>query len=124
MEGRPYGRPFALLNQRTQANARDAATSARRRAGALRQRFPAPRPRLAVRLGAHPITPPPVSRTFRLTGISLKGEDLVDADQVAQQISLDTAREARLVAEAAMDRIRDKFGQGIIGPAAVIRRAS
>ncbi|CAM5272495.1 hypothetical protein GCM10010261_67270 [Streptomyces pilosus] len=60
----------------------------------------------------------------RLTGMALKGEDLVDADRVAQQISLDTAREARLVAEAAMDRIRDKFGQGIIGPAAVIRRAS
>ena len=59
----------------------------------------------------------------RLTGIALKGEDLVDADQVAQQISLDTAREARLVAEAAMDRIRDKFGPGVIGPAAT-RRAS
>ncbi|MFJ9862369.1 hypothetical protein ACIRVN_33455 [Streptomyces albogriseolus] len=53
----------------------------------------------------------------RLTGIALKGADLVDADQVAQQISLDTAREARLVAEAAMDRIRDKFGPRIIGPA-------
>ncbi len=59
----------------------------------------------------------------RLTGIALKGDDLVDADQVAQQISLDTAREARLVAEAAMDRIRDKFGPGIIGPAAT-RHAS
>ncbi|MEU9356244.1 hypothetical protein AB0D65_35900 [Streptomyces griseoloalbus] len=59
----------------------------------------------------------------RLTGIALRGEDLVDADQVAQQISLDAAREARLVAEAAMDRIRDKFGPGVIGPAAA-RRAS
>ncbi|MFD5379240.1 hypothetical protein ACFWJE_33365 [Streptomyces griseoincarnatus] len=59
----------------------------------------------------------------RLTGIALKGDDLVDADEVAQQISLDTAREARVVAEAAMDRIRDKFGPGIIGPAAT-RRAS
>ncbi|MEV5371795.1 hypothetical protein AB0N12_20885 [Streptomyces albogriseolus] len=49
----------------------------------------------------------------RLTGITLKGDALVDADQVAQQISLDTAREARLVAEAAMDRIRDKFGPGM-----------
>jgi DNA polymerase-4 len=37
----------------------------------------------------------------RLTGITLRGEDLVDADQVAQQISLDAAREARLAAEAA-----------------------
>ncbi|MER6860563.1 DNA polymerase Y family protein [Streptomyces pilosus] len=59
----------------------------------------------------------------RLTGMALKGEDLVDADRVAQQISLDTAREARLVAEAAMDRIRDRFGPGVIGPAAT-RRAS
>lgn len=60
----------------------------------------------------------------RLTGLVLKGDDLVDADQVAQQISLDHGREARLVAEAAMDRVRDKFGPGAIGPAAVIHRAS
>lgn len=40
----------------------------------------------------------------RLTGIAWKGEALIDADQVAQQISLDAAREARLVAEAAMCR--------------------
>ncbi|MFJ9662615.1 hypothetical protein ACIRPR_32225 [Streptomyces griseoflavus] len=57
----------------------------------------------------------------RLTGIALQGEDLVDAEQVAQQISLDTAREARLVAEAAMDRIRDRFGPDVIGPAATRR---
>ncbi|MGV9503536.1 DNA polymerase Y family protein [Streptomyces sp. NPDC003642] len=60
----------------------------------------------------------------RLTGLTLKGEDLIDADQVAEQISLDTAREARLVAEAAVDRVRDKYGPGIIGPAAAVRRAS
>ncbi|MFC8095343.1 hypothetical protein [Streptomyces sp. NPDC057301] len=60
----------------------------------------------------------------RLTGLTLKGEDLIGADQVAQQISLDDARESRLVAEAAIDRVRDKFGPQIIGPAAVFRRAS
>ncbi|MFG3275991.1 DNA polymerase Y family protein [Streptomyces luteogriseus] len=60
----------------------------------------------------------------RLTGLTLKGEDLLDADQVAQQISLDTAREARLVAEAAVDRVRDKYGPDVIGPAAAFRHAS
>lgn len=60
----------------------------------------------------------------RLTGLVLKGEDLIGAGRVAEQISLDGAREARLVAEAAIDRVRDKFGPGVIGPAAVYRRAS
>jgi DNA polymerase-4 len=60
----------------------------------------------------------------RLTGLALKGEDLVDADQVAWQLSLDEAREARLAAEGAVDRVRDKFGPQVIGPAAVFRRAS
>ncbi|MGW2714807.1 DinB/UmuC family translesion DNA polymerase, partial [Streptomyces sp. NPDC001356] len=62
----------------------------------------------------------------RLTGIVLKGEDLIDAGQVAEQISFDGARESRLVAEQTMDRIRDKFGPDSIGPAAVapLRRAS
>ncbi|WP_345629724.1 hypothetical protein [Streptomyces thinghirensis] len=55
---------------------------------------------------------------------AVKGDDLVDADRVAQQISLDHAREARLVAEAAVDRVRDKHDQDVIGAAAVIRRAS
>jgi DNA polymerase IV len=58
------------------------------------------------------------------TGLVLKGEDLVDAEQVAMQISLDDAREARLVAEDAIDRVREKFGPRVIGPAAVFRRAS
>ncbi|MFE0508831.1 hypothetical protein [Streptomyces sp. NPDC058964] len=62
----------------------------------------------------------------RLTGLVLKCDDLVDADQVAEQISLDHARESRLVAEAAMDRIRAKFGPGAVGPAAsaMFRRVS
>ncbi|MEU5116644.1 hypothetical protein AB0G64_34725 [Streptomyces longwoodensis] len=60
----------------------------------------------------------------RLTGLVLRGEDLVDADQVVEQISLDGARESRLIAEQAADRIRAKFGDRAIGPAAVFRRAS
>ncbi|WSQ14986.1 hypothetical protein OG604_48815 [Streptomyces sp. NBC_01231] len=43
---------------------------------------------------------------------------------MAQQISFDGAREARLVAEAAIDRVRDKFGPGFIGSATVFRHAS
>jgi DNA polymerase-4 len=60
----------------------------------------------------------------RLTSLTVKGEDLTDADQVGQQISLDNAREDRLVTEAAVDRVRARFGDGVIGPAAAVRRAS
>ncbi|MFF3968042.1 hypothetical protein ACFYZI_41645 [Streptomyces griseorubiginosus] len=60
----------------------------------------------------------------RLTALVLKGEDLARADEVARQLSLDDAREARLAAETAVDRVRAKFGPGVIGPAAVFRNAS
>jgi hypothetical protein len=60
----------------------------------------------------------------RLTGITLKGEDLVAAGQVAEQISFDRAREARLVAEEVSDRIRAKFGPGAIRPATTLLRVS
>ncbi|MEU5046950.1 DNA polymerase Y family protein [Streptomyces griseorubiginosus] len=60
----------------------------------------------------------------RLTGLVLKGEDLIDADQAPRQLSLDDTRENRLAAETAIDRVRDKFGPRVIGPAAVFRRAS
>ncbi|WP_405512158.1 hypothetical protein [Streptomyces canus] len=60
----------------------------------------------------------------RLTGIALKGEDLIDADQAPLQLSLDDSGEARLAAETAIDRVRNKFGPRVIGPAAVFRRAS
>ncbi|MES9520803.1 hypothetical protein [Streptomyces capoamus] len=55
----------------------------------------------------------------RLTGIVFSAEDLTDASQAAQQISLDTAREFRL-AEQSMNRIREKFSPTWISPAAVI----
>jgi hypothetical protein len=51
----------------------------------------------------------------RLTALALRDEDLISADQVARQISLDGAREARLVAEAVSDHVRDKFGTGGVG---------
>ncbi|MEU9167775.1 hypothetical protein AB0D34_08270 [Streptomyces sp. NPDC048420] len=60
----------------------------------------------------------------RLTGLALKGEDLVDAERVARQLSLEDTREDRLAAEDAIDRVRAKFGPQVIGPAAVFRRAS
>jgi DNA polymerase-4 len=60
----------------------------------------------------------------RITGITLKGEDLITADQVAEQISLDQTREARLVAEEVSDRIRAKFGPAAIRPATTLLRVS
>jgi DNA polymerase-4 len=43
---------------------------------------------------------------------------------VAEQISFDGAREARLVAEEVSDRIRAKFGPGAIRPATTLLRVS
>ncbi|MER7841523.1 hypothetical protein ABTY98_37975 [Streptomyces sp. NPDC096040] len=60
----------------------------------------------------------------RLTALALRAEDLADAHQVAEQLSLDTARQARLTAERAADQIREKFGPSAIGPAATYRPAS
>ncbi len=60
----------------------------------------------------------------RLTGITLKGEDLIAAGRVAEQISFDGVREARLVAEEVSDRIRAKFGPGAIRPATTLLRVS
>lgn len=77
-----------------------------------------------LRLIAYQLMDAAALQRGRLTALSLKGEDLLDADHVAQQTTLDDAREARLTAEAAIDRVRDKFGPRIIGPAAVFRRAS
>ncbi|MET9895946.1 hypothetical protein ABZZ47_38285 [Streptomyces sp. NPDC006465] len=60
----------------------------------------------------------------RITAITLKGEDLIAADQVAEQVSLDQTREARLVAEEVSDRIRAKFGPDAIRPATTLLRVS
>jgi DNA polymerase-4 len=59
----------------------------------------------------------------RLSGLAVSGDDLIAADQVAQQTSLDEAREARLVDEAAVDRVRDAFGPPD-HPTTVFRHAS
>ncbi|WP_200309073.1 hypothetical protein [Streptomyces adelaidensis] len=60
----------------------------------------------------------------RLWGLALKADDLVDGADAVEQISFDRARASRLVAEGAVDRIRDKFGAGVNGPAAGYRRES
>ncbi len=57
----------------------------------------------------------------RLIGITVRAGDLIDARQAAQQISLAQAREARLVAEEAMDRIPERFAPRAIGSAAALR---
>jgi DNA polymerase-4 len=77
-----------------------------------------------LRLLAYQLMDAAALQRGRLTGLALKGDDLVDAGRVAEQISLDTGREARLLAEHVSDRIRDKFGPGAIGPASALRRAS
>ncbi|MFJ1973898.1 hypothetical protein ACIO93_35210 [Streptomyces sp. NPDC087903] len=60
----------------------------------------------------------------RITQITLKGQDLVPTGQVAEQVSLDQVREARLVAEEVSDRIRGKFGPDAIRPATTLLRVS
>ncbi|MER5810605.1 hypothetical protein ABT143_20840 [Streptomyces sp. NPDC002033] len=59
----------------------------------------------------------------RLTGMVLRAEDLIGAAGTSRQLSLDPAREARLTAEAAMDRANSRFGPGTVRPAAAFMGA-
>ncbi|MET9387675.1 hypothetical protein ABZY09_43390 [Streptomyces sp. NPDC002928] len=77
-----------------------------------------------LRLLAYQLMDAAALQRGRLTGLALKAEDLAEAGQTAQQISFDASREARLVAESAIDRVRARFGAQVIGPATVFRRAS
>ncbi|MCX5197633.1 hypothetical protein OOK31_27695 [Streptomyces sp. NBC_00249] len=60
----------------------------------------------------------------RLTGMTLRAEDLTGAAAVTRQLSLDPVREARLTVEAAVDRANARFGAGTVGPAAALLRAA
>ncbi|MFE6892035.1 hypothetical protein [Streptomyces sp. NPDC057694] len=60
----------------------------------------------------------------RLTGMSVRGEDLVSAAVAPQQITFDPVREARLRAEQVIDRVNRRFGPGAVGPEAVLGKAS
>ncbi|MFC8246205.1 hypothetical protein [Streptomyces chartreusis] len=60
----------------------------------------------------------------RLTELALEGEDIIDADPVAQEITLDDAREAGSSPTRPSMESTAKFGHRIIGSATVFRRAS
>lgn len=60
----------------------------------------------------------------RLSGLALRGEDLIAADRAPQQISLDRTRESRLRVERAVDLANARFGPGAVGPAALLGKAS
>ncbi|MDX2392432.1 MULTISPECIES: hypothetical protein [unclassified Streptomyces] len=54
----------------------------------------------------------------RLTGMTLRAEDLTGAAGVTRQLSMDPVRESRLTVEAAVDRANARFGPGTVRPAA------
>ncbi|MET9605795.1 hypothetical protein ABZZ17_12115 [Streptomyces sp. NPDC006512] len=56
----------------------------------------------------------------RLTGMTLRAEDLTGAAAATRQISLDPVRESRLTVEAAVDRANARFGPGTVRPAATL----
>ncbi|WP_329583458.1 DNA polymerase Y family protein [Streptomyces sp. NBC_01361] len=60
----------------------------------------------------------------RLVGMALRGEDLVAAAAVVEQITFDRVRESRLRVEKAVDRANARFGAGTVAPAALLGKAS
>lgn len=54
--------------------------------------------------------------------MTVRAEQLVDADRVAEQISLDRGEENVRRAEAAVDRANRRFGPGTVRPAALAGR--
>ncbi|XVJ79268.1 hypothetical protein H7827_03260 [Streptomyces sp. JH002] len=53
----------------------------------------------------------------RVRTVSLRADDLADADRAHQQLTLDPRDERRRAAEAAADRARRRFGAAAVGPA-------
>ncbi|MEU8955010.1 hypothetical protein AB0C93_11965 [Streptomyces sp. NPDC048518] len=56
----------------------------------------------------------------RITGMTLRAEDLIPSGQAPIQISLDSTHEARLLAERAIDHANVRFGPGTVVPAATL----
>lgn len=59
----------------------------------------------------------------RVRSVAVRGEQLVAAESVAEQLSLDVMREDRLRAENVVDVLNHKYGSGTVGPAASYRHA-
>ncbi|MFF2571119.1 hypothetical protein [Streptomyces sp. NPDC058084] len=58
----------------------------------------------------------------RVRAVTVRAEQLLDADRVAEQISLDRAEENVRLLESAVDRANRRFGPGAVGPAALAGR--
>ncbi|MFG3336896.1 hypothetical protein ACGFZZ_33375 [Streptomyces tendae] len=58
----------------------------------------------------------------RIRAVTVRAEQLVDADRVAEQISLDRSEENVRRAETAIDRANRRFGPGTVRPAALAGR--
>lgn len=58
----------------------------------------------------------------RIRGISVRATELIDADQVAEQITFDRTMENGRLAESAMDRANGRFGPGTVRPARLAQR--